>query len=452
MSSRATAAARKAPPRSAPPSTPPRSPLLTSEDWWSVYLGLALVLVTYVAFALRSPLNILSKAIPPDWPKNALAAHFAGNFGAYALMFVLLLALTVIAIAVMGGKTTNYVSSFTVLFLGSLAILVLGSEGTLKKYGLEYPFWSLVIGLVIGNIWSLPAWFKAAAGRTEFFIKTGIVLLGANLPFTIILQGGVWGFLEALIIVALGFTTAFVIAKRLGFDNKFAAVLGAGGSVCGVSAAIAVGGSVKAEEKHVGYVASLVVLYALVLIFLLPFLARVTGMNDYVAGAWIGGSELADAAGLAAAAMVSEQAVKTFTLVKLNRDVMIGFLCFIFATVSVTRWERKTGGSRPSAMIIWERFPKFVLAFLAASLLVTYLEVLYGVAVKDNIVKNLNTIRTWLFTIAFLCIGLNTRIQDVRAMGSKPIIAFTAVVLVNFVTGFIVAHLFFGGIIASPVR
>lgn len=136
----------------ASPGVKPRSPLLASEDWWSVYLGLGLLLVTYLAFAAQSPLNILSKAIPPDWPKNDLATHFAGNWRAYAFMFLLLLGITAIAIAVMGGRVLDYVPSFTVLFVASLLILVLGSQATLKKYGLEYPFWALVIGLVIGNI------------------------------------------------------------------------------------------------------------------------------------------------------------------------------------------------------------------------------------------------------------------------------------------------------------
>lgn len=369
-------------------------------------------------------------------------------------MFVALAVVTAAAVYIMGGKVGNYLGGFAILFVAALGILVLGSQQTLKKYGLEYPFWSLVIGLIIGNIWTLPNWFKAASSRTEFFIKMGIVLLGVNLSFNVIIAGGAWGFLEAVLIVACGFTTAFFISKKLGFDNKFAAVLGAGGSICGVSAAIAVGGATEADEKQVGYVVSLVVLYALVLIFLLPFLGRVFGLNEYVTGAWIGGSELADAAGLAAAAMVSDNATKAFMLVKLNRDVMVGFLCFILAYVSVVRWDAKQSGVKPSPKIIWDRFPKFVLAFVAASIFITVLERVAtgGTSVADAITKNLNAVRTWLFTIAFLCIGLNTKIKDVRAMGSKPIIAFTTVVLVNFVIGFITANLFFGGILASPLK
>jgi uncharacterized integral membrane protein (TIGR00698 family) len=427
---------------------------VSSEDWWSVIIGLFMVVATWAFYAAGSPLNILKKAIPADWPKTALGTHFAANWPAYVFMFVALAVVTAAAVYIMGGKVGNYLGGFAILFVAALGILVLGSQQTLKKYGLEYPFWSLVIGLIIGNIWTLPNWFKAASSRTEFFIKMGIVLLGVNLSFNVIIAGGAWGFLEAVLIVACGFTTAFFISKKLGFDNKFAAVLGAGGSICGVSAAIAVGGATEADEKQVGYVVSLVVLYALVLIFLLPFLGRVFGLNEYVTGAWIGGSELADAAGLAAAAMVSDNATKAFMLVKLNRDVMVGFLCFILAYVSVVRWDAKQSGVKPSPKIIWDRFPKFVLAFVAASIFITVLERVAtgGTSVADAITKNLNAVRTWLFTIAFLCIGLNTKIKDVRAMGSKPIIAFTTVVLVNFVIGFITANLFFGGILASPLK
>ncbi|MCL4531830.1 MAG: YeiH family protein [Actinobacteria bacterium] len=428
-----------------------RSILLTSEDWWSVYLGLGLLVITVVAFAMGSPLNMLKVAVPIQWPKGDLMAHFAANIGAYLSMYVLLAVLTGFAVAVMGGKVGQYLLSFTVLFVAALVILTLGSEDTSKVYGLEYPFWALVVGLIIGNLWEMPSWFRAAAGRTEFYIKTSIVLLGVNLPFTTVVSGGGWGFLEAITIVGIGFIVAFIVAKRLGFDNPFASILGAGGSVCGISAAIAVGGSVKANSKHIGYICSLVMVYALVLIFLMPFIARTLHLTDAVAGAWIGGSELADAAGLAAAAMVSDKAAQAFTLVKLNRDVMIGVLAFILAVLSVTQWEKKEGQPLPSPMIIWDRFPKFVIAFLLASFLSTMWNVQYGKDFAPAVTANLNNVRTWLFTLAFLCIGCNTKIEDIRSMGWRPITAFTVVVVVNLVVGFIMANLLFGGIIAKPL-
>ena len=300
----------------------------------------------------------------------------------------------------------------------------------------------------------LPSWFREAAGRTELYIKIGIVLLGASFPFTTIVQGGGWGFLEAFIIVAAGFATANVIGRAFGLEKRFIAVLGAGGSVCGVSAAIAVGSSVDAEKKQIGYVISLVVVFALALVFIIPIVAKLLGFDPIVTGAWIGGSELADAAGLASATLVGEKAVRAFLLVKLNRDVFIGFISFILATLALTRWERKEGSNqaRPYAGLIWERFPKFVLAFLLTSALVTALTASLGKPTVDaHLVAILNAVRTWCFSLAFLCIGINTKFKDVKDIGAKPVVAFSAIVLVNFFVGCLAAWLFFGGVLGRPL-
>ena len=434
-----------------------RSWFLTSEDWWSVYLGLALVATAAVAVACGASFDFIKGSTPAPWPSKPLGAGLAANWPSYLAVYVVLAVLTGVAVKLMGGRLGHYLASFTILFVAGFLVLVLANQQTLKTYGLEYPFWALIIGLIVGNLVKLPKWFTEGARRTEFFIKTGIVFLGASLPFTIIVQGGLWGFVEAVLIVAAGFTVAFLISRAFGFDNRFAAVLGAGSSVCGVSAAIAVGASVKAEEKKVGYIVSLVVLYALVLIFLLPLLGRLLNLNQVVTGAWIGGSELADAAGLAAATLVGDKAVNAFSLVKLNRDVLIGVLSFIFASLAVARWDRAAAGGSPAgakadARVIWERFPKFVLAFLVASLVVTYLVTRLGKpSVDAHLIAVLTTLRTWLFTLAFLCIGLNTRFADMRALGGRPIIAFTVVVLVNIVLGFVLANLLFGGVIAAPL-
>ncbi len=423
------------------------------QDWWAVSIGLLLVAAAIVAFALaRAPLDFFKSAIPQTWPQKPLLGTLQSAWPSFVGVYVVLLVVTGLGAVATGARLSRYVPAFTILFVVSFVVLVISSQETIKHYGLEYPFWALVIGLIFGNLFRLPSWFADAAGQTEFFIKTGIVLLGASLPFTIIVQGGVWGFLEAVIIVAVGFTVAFIVARALGFDKRFAAVLGAGSSVCGVSAAIAVGSSVKAEEKQVGYVISLVVVYGLVLIFVLPLLGRLLHLVDVVIGAWIGGSELADAAGLAAASLIGDKAVNAFTLVKLSRDILIGILSFIFATIAVTRWDAKKDGARASAGIIWQRFPKFVLAFLLASIVVTVIVAEAGQPeVNAHLIAVLNVFRTWLFALTFLSVGLNTHFADVRSLGSKPIAAFTVVVVVNIVVGFVIANLFFGGAIAKPL-
>lgn len=442
-----------------------KSKLLASEDWWAVYIGLAIVVAAAVGASFGPVFDFIKGAIPAAWPSKPLLPGLAASWRAYAAVFAVLLALTGMAVKAMGGKLGQYAASFALLFLAAGLVLVLGSQRTLKLYGLESTFWALLIGLIVGNLLDLPQWFREASGRTEFFIKTGVVLLGASFPFTTIVQGGGWGFIEALVIVAVGFAVAFRIGRAMGFDRRFIAVLGAGGSVCGVSAAIAVGSSVGEDKKRVGYVVTLVVVFALVLIFLIPLLGRLLGFNEVVIGAWIGGSELADAAGLAAASMVGEKAVSAFSLVKLNRDVFIGFLSFIFATIAIVRWDvvgkadasggagtQAIGKARPSPAMIWERFPKFVLAFLLASALVTRLTGTMGKPMVDaHVIGVLNTLRTWFFTLTFLCIGLNARLGEMRAIGAKPIAAFTVIVLVNLVLGCVLSNLLFGGVIAKPL-
>lgn len=429
-----------------------RSPWLASEDWWAVLLGLFIVLLTAAATVAGTPLSWLKRAVPAPWPKTALLTQLTDNWGAYLLTFALMAVLTSFAIYILTGRIRQYLLGFCALFVGAAIIMTIGSQEVLKRYGLESAFWSLVIGLIIGNLITLPPWLKAATSRTEFFIRTGIILLGAKISFSTILAGGAWGFLEAAVILFGGFATAFVVARKFGLDRRFAAVIGAAGSVCGVSAAIAMGGAVKADEKQVGYSSSLVVFYALILMFVMPGLSALLGLNEHVAGAWFGGSQLADAAGLATAAMISDNAVQTFSLVKLNRDILNGLLCFVFATLAVTRWEANPTAAKPDPRIIWDRFPKFVLAYLTASIAMTVVETVYGPAVRTEIVNSLNTLRNWFFVIAFLCIGLNTKVKDVRAMGARPIIVFTAVVAVNFIAGFAMANLLFGGIIAAPLK
>ncbi|MGO0123527.1 putative sulfate exporter family transporter [Desulfothermobacter acidiphilus] len=179
----------------------PKSPFVTSEDWWSVYLGIFFLLMVFLAFIthLANP-DVLKSAMPVEWPQKNLLNHLVSNFPAYLLLYVLLTALTTIAARAMGEDVVQYIAGFTVLFLGAFLVLILGSQQTLKLYGLEYPFWSLVLGLIVGNLVTLPRWLRAASDHTEFYIKMGIVLLGAALPFTTIVKGGVWGFLEAALI------------------------------------------------------------------------------------------------------------------------------------------------------------------------------------------------------------------------------------------------------------
>lgn len=427
------------------------SDLLKKEDYWAVWLGLGVVVAAILLWLSGNTfMKWVAISVPSysDFGKatSYVSTHIGAIFGLY-LFFLLLFAC---AIKVLGYNLSQFIPGFTVLFIMSLIVTVVGSWDVMKKFNLEAPLLALAVGLIIGNFVKLPK-FMDTSLRTEFFVKTGIVLMGATLPFTLIMQSGPMAFLQATIIAVSTYLTIYWAGTRLfGLDNRFAATLAAGGSICGVSAAIAIGGAVKAEKQHVSISISLVVVWAIVMIFALPIFIKALGIAPGPAGAWIGTSEFADAAGMAAAASINEQAIKTFTLMKVvGRDMFVGIWCFIMAFISITKWEKRHDGTKPNAGEIWTRFPKFVLGFFVASIIITALvasvDAATSNAITAQVIGPIKELRGWAFIFTFLSIGLTTRFRDLTSVGWRPFAAFTTGVLVNVPLGYILSVVVMGG-------
>ncbi len=434
--------------------------LWRKEDWWAIWLGLGLVLAGYLLFANGASLKWLA-VTPAKWSSWAqLGAHFADNLVRYVAQFALWLVTFAVALSALGHRARDFVPAFVFLYLLAVAIFAIGQWDQAASYNLEPPLVALVLGLVLSNIVGLPRWLDAGF-RVEFYVKTGIVLLGATLPFTLVVWAGPVAIFQASIVSIVTFLVIYWVAVRLGLDRRLAATLGAGGAVCGVSAAIAIAGAVGAKREDAPVAITLVILWAIVMIFALPFAAATMHLPAGIGGAWIGTSEFADAAGFAAAQAygglagtngitgTSDQAVFAFTLMKVvGRDVWIGIWAFILAIVATTRWEKTAVGGRPDIAQIWWRFPKFVLGFIAASLIVTAATSSYSLADFNKIanpalVAPLKDLRSWAFIFCFLSIGLTTRFRELASAGSKPFLAFTAGVAVNVVLGFILSAVVF---------
>jgi uncharacterized membrane protein YadS len=193
------------------------------------------------------------------------------------------------------------------------------------------------------------------------------------------------------------------------------------------------------------------------MIFFLPLVSRMMHLATGIAGAWIGTSEFADAAGFAAAQAYGnlagsvqgisgtpEAAVWGFTLMKVvGRDIWIGIWAFVLAVIATTRWDVKDG-TKPQAAEIWWRFPKFVIGFAVASILMTVIASQYSFAdynavVKPMLVGPIKALRTWAFIFCFFSIGLTTRFRELASTGAKPFWAFTTGVAVNVTLGFLLS-------------
>jgi uncharacterized membrane protein YadS len=436
------------------------SELYRKEDWWAVWLGLALMVFAIVLFQAGSSNIIKALAINPGGLKwtsfSQLGGHFAQNALLYLYQFLFWLVLFGATTAIMGVKLKEFVPAFIFLYVGSLIMFAIAGWANATQFNLEAPLVALIVGLIIANVFRLPAWMDSAF-RVEYYIKTGIVLLGATFPIALVLTAGPVAIVQATIISLVTCLVIYFIGTRVfGLEKTLAAVMGVGGAVCGVSASMAIAASVNAKKDHLYTSVTLVVGWALVMILVLPFVSRALGLPAGVAGAWIGTSEFADAAGFAAATTYGKMAgnedaaIKSFTLMKvIGRDLWIGIWSVVFAAIAAFVWEKGQTGRVPDAREIWWRFPKFVIGFFAASILMSaftggFSTPDFNSLVRPNVIAPLVSLRTWTFIFCFLSIGLTTRFRDVHIVGWKAFWSFTIGVAANVVLGYILSVIVFG--------
>ncbi|WP_433678405.1 YeiH family protein [Nocardia sp. CA-119907] len=302
---------------------------------------------------------------------------------------------------------------------------------------IEFPVYAIAIGL-IGNVvlTKLDLRERLSAGfRTEFFIKTGVVLLGASINLKILVTAAGPSIVQALLLITAVFGFTWWLGGRLGLDDKLRALLASAVSICGVSAAIAAAGAVQAKREQIAYAASLVIIFALPSIFVLPWLADVFGLSDAVAGAWIGGNIDTTAAVAASGAIAGEKALQIATIVKTTQNALIGIVAIALTAYFTLRVERTPGAARPSARQFWERFPKFVLGFVAASVIGTlYLQSADKKSGAAHIAI-VNDLRTWFLIFAFVSIGLEFSVRGLREAGWRPVVVFGSAAVVNLAIG-----------------
>ncbi len=347
-----------------------------------------------------------------------------------------------IGLAFMGMPVGKFTLGFPIVFILSALAYLLAGNTTISYYGLEVVFWALLFGLIISNTVGVPEWLKTAV-KTEFFIKIGLVLLGAEVLFTTIAKVGAYGMVQSIIVILAVFYVCYWVAKKLGLDDEFASILGTAVSICGVSAAIAAGGAVQGDQKKVSHTISLVLLCAIPMLIFQPLIAKAVGMAPAIAGAWIGGTIDTTGAVVAAGAIAGEGAMAVAVVVKMAQNVLIGAAAFFLAI-----WFSFKGiatGEKPSLMDIWFRFPKFVVGFIAASVVFSFFMSEASAKAVTGITAGL---RGWWFTLAFLCIGLDTRFKELVSMGGgRPAAAFLIAQAFNIIWTLIIAYLIFGGIL-----
>ncbi len=394
------------------------SKLKLHEDWvvnilgaLVIILAVAGVLVRVPAFGWKTSGELTGKVLSP------------ANLEVILIQFVFVLVIGAIGVWLSGKSLKDYFKGFPIVYLLTIVALILAGSTQAKSLNLEAVIFSLAIGLVIRNFFNLPEWLKSSLS-TELFVKIGLILLGTSVIFSDILKAGSLGLIQSLVVVTSVWYFAFWMCKKLKVDDEITMMISSAVSICGVSAAIATAGAIKGDPKKLSYVISMVLITAIPMMIFMPIIAHHFKFPQAVTGAWLGGSIDTTGAVVASGTLVGEVALKISTIVKFSQNVLLGLAAFIISVywTYTKNPAAQDAEKKPTLKVIWERFPKFVLGFIAASLIFSFVVSPDTAAnVKDSL-KNLQGL--W-FALAFTSIGLETKFADLFNKSSrKPLYAF----------------------------
>jgi uncharacterized integral membrane protein (TIGR00698 family) len=314
-------------------------------------------------------------------------------------------------------------------------VLLLVAVGVLGKYAqiwwnafakhqhwtvpdIEYVLWAILFGLLIANTVGLHRVFRPGVLTYEFWLKIGIVLLGSRFVLGDIAKLGAASLVQILIDMAVAGTIILLAARAFGLSGKLGSLLAIGTSICGVSAIVAAKGAIRARNSDVSYAIAAILALGAVALFALPPLGHAIGLSNYEFGLWAGLSVDNTAETTATGYLYSEQAGKIAVLVKSTRNALIGFVVLGFALFWSSRGQADeiAPGARAKAAFIWDKFPKFVLGFLAVSAIATL-----GWLSKGQ-TTNLANVSKWAFLLTFAGVGLNTDFRQIARTGWRPLL------------------------------
>jgi uncharacterized membrane protein YadS len=456
----------------------------TTEDWWAVWCAALLLLFALAAVWIVVPASF-SQAVadgeqvsltsplkgwldkPGKWTENPIASFYSVSQDGTSVatpyrgvlgVFVVIGVLFTLAMQLRGKDAVGFARAFPIVFLLATIAYVLAGQSVIKAYNLEYALWALLVGLIISNTIGTPAWLRPAV-VTEFFIKTGLVLLGAEVLMSRLLALGIPGIGVAWVVTPIVLISTFVFGQKvLKMPSKsLNMVISADMSVCGVSAAIATAASCRAKKEELSLAIGLSLSFTVVMMIVMPIVIQMLGLSPEVGGAWLGGTIDATGAVAVAGATLGDEALEVAATVKMIQNILIGVTAFLVAAYWVAYVENDSAAARPGIGEIWYRFPKFVLGFIAASILfsIVHAWVPGGDVLIDAMIKgSTKTLRGWFFCLAFVCIGLDTNFKQLLPYfrGGKPMLLYVCGQSLNLLLTLLMAYLMFGVLFPTAER
>lgn len=425
------------------------SDLWKKEDWLTVWIGFIVIIIA--AIGVLSGAFDFSAANFSTWGNGvSLFDQLNGSFFGHLILTVVVLGVLFTIGAVLKGESAKkYIPAFIVLFVLAIIVRLISAQYTMNRY-LEWAFWALIIGLLVSNTVGVPKWLKPAV-QTEYYIKAGLVIMGFSVLFSNIINFGLYGLGIAWIVTPIVIIFMWFFGTRvLKMDNKpLVITLSTATSVCGTSAAIAVGASSKAKKTDLSLAVSISIIFTVLMMVFEPIIIRAVGLGEVMGGALIGGTVDSTGAVTVAGTALGETAQTVAVLVKSIQNILIGFIAFAVAIFFSSHVEKNTESkTKASAAEIWYRLPKFILGFFAASLVASFvIQPLAGSSAVASINGVLDQYKNWAFVLAFTSIGLDTNFREIKEQfqGGKPLVLYVVGQLFNIILTFLAVYLLLSG-------
>jgi uncharacterized membrane protein YadS len=363
--------------------------------------------------------------------------------------------------AIMGTPFGQFVIGFPAVFFLAILAYMAETQALMKYWGFGFPLWAIVFGLLISNTIGTPKWIQPAV-CTEFYIKTGLVLLGAEILFNKILAIGKPGIFVAWVCTPITLILTYWFGQKvIKMPSKTLNItISADMSVCGVSAAIATAAACKAKKEELTLAIGLSMVFTAICMVGQPAFAKLVGLPEVLAGAWMGSTIDSTGAVAAAGAFLGQKALYVAATIKMIQNVLIGVTAFCVAVYWCAKVDCKPGTS-VSWWEIWYRFPKFVIGFIIASIVFSIIDQSVGgdmstVMIDHGVLRGFTRIaREWFFALAFTCIGLETNFREFGPYfkGGKPITLYvfgqSFQLMFTLLVGYIMFYIVFPEITAA---
>lgn len=349
----------------------------------------------------------------------------------------------------MGFNVGRFFVAFLCVYLICIVANILGNQVTMRKYGLNAEIWSIALGMIWANTIGTPQLLKEGS-QVEYYIKTGLVLLGAEVLFHKIMAIGIPGIFVAWVVTPIVLISTYIFGQKVIKmpSRTLNIVISADMSVCGTSAAIATAAAARAKKEELTLSIGLSLTFTAIMMVAMPAFIAWVGMPEILGGAWIGGTVDATGAVAAAGAFIGPKALEVATVIKMIQNVLIGVTAFCVALYWTTKID--VGENEHVGLIeIWNRFPKFVIGFLTVSIVMSILSANvapYGAMLVDQGTNRVSVpLRGWFFALAFVSIGLTTNFRELGKYfrGGKPVILYVCGQSFNLCLTLLMAWLMF---------